>query len=348
MINIISKSVYRRIPSGQKKVVDNLIKGLDQIGYPYVLNKSLGACARLWIHDDRVALQCLKSLSSDIKVVAGPILGVLPQQLPAGVDWTRVLYIQPSEWARAFWQFCGFDFCPVAVWPVGIDTDEFQPRQFKKDIVLVYAKQRHPEELAQVEQTLQSKKLAYVVLKYPGYIEADYKTLLQRARYCIWLGRQESQGIALEEGLSSGVPMLICDVNRFGQWYASFREMSLFSSVQNDFTGVTSAEYFDTSCGLKIQELDRLSEAVDQMEATYLEFRPREYIITHLALDKQARAFVNLYAVHFGLTFASGQTESVQGTKEWQNALFRYRVVGWGKDVAKSGLQMFSRLRKSM
>ena len=56
MINIISKSYLSRNVSGPKKVVDNLIKGLNILGYPYVVNKRLDACQRLWIHDDTVAL----------------------------------------------------------------------------------------------------------------------------------------------------------------------------------------------------------------------------------------------------------------------------------------------------
>ena len=55
MINIISKAYLSKNATGPKKVVDNFIKGLDILGYPYVINKRLDACQRLWIHDDTAA-----------------------------------------------------------------------------------------------------------------------------------------------------------------------------------------------------------------------------------------------------------------------------------------------------
>jgi len=70
MINIISKAYLSKNATGPKKVVDNLIKGLDILGYPYVINKRLDACQRLWIHDDTAALARINKLSPEIKIVS--------------------------------------------------------------------------------------------------------------------------------------------------------------------------------------------------------------------------------------------------------------------------------------
>ena len=51
MINIISRAAVSNRASGPKKVVSNLIKGLEKIGYPYVVNARLDACKRLWIQE---------------------------------------------------------------------------------------------------------------------------------------------------------------------------------------------------------------------------------------------------------------------------------------------------------
>src|SRR4051812_45284441 len=98
MLNIISKSYCRRFQSGPKKVVDNLIKGLEKIGYPYVTNRRLDACARLWVHDDVAALKLVSTLPPEIKVVVGPNLVVMPRNLPPHINLSRAVYVHPSNW----------------------------------------------------------------------------------------------------------------------------------------------------------------------------------------------------------------------------------------------------------
>src|SRR6185437_7845479 len=120
MINIISKSYNRLTPSGPKKVVENLIRGLDQLNYPYVINRRLDACKRLWVHDDIDALWQLKDLSANIKAVVGPNLFVKPGQVPKNLDLSRAVLLQPSQWAADFWMHFGWNSCPVQVWATGI------------------------------------------------------------------------------------------------------------------------------------------------------------------------------------------------------------------------------------
>jgi len=71
---------------GQIKVFKNLIKGLDRIGYPYVVNQRLDACERLWVHDDTRALPLLHKLPAEIKAIVGPNLYVMPRDMPRGLD----------------------------------------------------------------------------------------------------------------------------------------------------------------------------------------------------------------------------------------------------------------------
>src|ERR1039458_5421480 len=71
MINIVSRAYLKRLVYGPKKVVDNLIKGLDLVGYPYVVNKRLDACRRLWIHDDLIAMKHIGELPAEVRVIVG-------------------------------------------------------------------------------------------------------------------------------------------------------------------------------------------------------------------------------------------------------------------------------------
>jgi len=51
MINLISTQADSDVISGPAKVHRSLVKGLDAIGYPYVVNRSLNSTS-VWTHDD--------------------------------------------------------------------------------------------------------------------------------------------------------------------------------------------------------------------------------------------------------------------------------------------------------
>lgn len=330
--------------TGPKKVVDNLIKGLDMLGYPYVVNKQLDACKRLWIHDDAAALAQLKNLPTDIKVVVGPNIFILPRHIPKDLDLSRVIFLHPSQWIKNFWIHFGYAASPIAVWPAGIGADEFKPSDEEKDLVLIYFKQRLPDELKQLESVLREKNIAYEKVVYGEYDEATYKKYLSRSRYVVWLGRHESQGIALEEALACDVPMLIWDVTHLGHWTPIGKETTLFTKEENEFTDTTSAEYFSDQCGIKIKNGGELSSAIDRMEREWKTFKPREYIIDALGLEKQARELVAVFDTYYGLGFEEGKKEVLLKSGDWVNNKLSYKVRIKAKSFAKKILRYLKSL----
>jgi hypothetical protein len=338
MLNIISKSVLSRRTSGPKKVVDNLIKGLNKIGYPYVINAGMSACTRLWIHDDITALQSLATLDKNIKVIVGPNLFVMPRNIYPTIDLSRVVYLAPSDWAGQMWKDFGFDRCPLDVWPTGIDTKAHIPHissPMAKKSVLIYFKQRLPEELEMVHNILDRKKIPYRTIIYGHYRHKDYVKILESTRYIVWVGRQESQGIALEEALAMNIPILVWDVSRVGHWLASKREMAYFTEPENDYTNTTTAPYFDQTCGIKVRNVQEVEKAIDRMESSWQTYRPREFILRNLSLEKQARDFVNLYEKHFGLSYENGLKEKLLNDTKWRNDRWYYKAYTALKDGVK-------------
>lgn len=325
MLNIISRSILFKNISGPKKVVENLIKGLDKLGYPYVVNKRLDACKRLWIHDDRAALKKINSLPPEIKVAVGPNLYDLPKNVPSDLNLKRAVYLQPSPWSKKCWEYFGFNKCVLDVWPSGIDIEEFKPSKDKKEFVLIYFKQRFDEELKIVKDILARRNINFRIIDYvKGYKEENYKNLLKKTRYLIWLGRQESQGIALQEALSSGVPILVWDVKYMGHWQVPPAVAAIFSEEEKNYKDTTSAYYFDDSCGLKIKEASELKKAVEYMEKNLDKFQPRKYILENLSLEKQAKELILLYEKHFGLSYEEGFDEKILRKGAWRNGKFYY------------------------
>lgn len=320
MINIVSRAIVSNRTSGPRKVVENLMEGLDRIGYPYVVNAALDACSRLWIHDDTDALLLVPTLK-DVSVVVGPNLYVHSREIPTDLDLSAALYIHPSSWVTSLWTLQGFS-SPMTEWPVGIDTSAFTPSADPKEHVLIYFKKRTVEELSYAEGLLKERSVPYRVIKYGTYDEKTYQALLAQSRYVLWIGCPESQGLGLEEALASNVPALVWDSS--GIWGAD--------------TGATTVPYFDDRCGIIVNEKDQLTNAIARMEGAPENFSPRSYILENLTLEKQARDFVDLYTNRFGLSYEDGLREKVRLPGTWKNATMRYRVYQSLKDAAKAVL----------
>ena len=76
MINIISRQPMigdASRPTGPYKVFANLVKGLERIGYPYVVNRRVTASPRLWVHDWPEACQQTLRSKAHVALVLTPI-----------------------------------------------------------------------------------------------------------------------------------------------------------------------------------------------------------------------------------------------------------------------------------
>lgn len=324
MLNIISISLFSNRISGPRKVVENLIKGLGEIGYPYVINKRLDSCKRLWIHDDMTALEHLYKLDPQIKVVIGPNLFIPARDFPhfpKHLNLNRAVYLHPSDWVKQRCLDFGFKQCPLDVWPTGIDSDEFKPSQnSSRDYVLIYFKQRFAHELNALIEALNQKKIPFKIIKYRHYKQKEYLKLLRNCRYLVWLGRIEAQGIALQEALACNVPMLVFDVSYVGHWVPTEDEKTLSTKEMEKYVKkVTVAPYFDSSCGIKIKKAIQLGGAIDYMENNWKTFRPREYIMENLSLEKQAKDFLNIYEKYWGLSYREGLNEKLMKRGNYRN-----------------------------
>ena len=327
MLNIVSNEYFKSADkiSGPIKVFRNLLNGLRRIGYPFIVNGALNSCDKLWIYNDPKALVNLTNLTSGIKVLLGPgfyldrcISDNVRKILSSKSD--EVVCLQPSDWSRQFVLDSGFKLTPVETWPVGVDTDEFKPRSVEgADRVVIYFKQRFSEELEAVERTLREKGIKYEVIVYGHYLEDDYKKALRQARYVIWIGRQESQGIALEEALAMDIPILVWDVKKVGHWLPPPKDVNIFTAEENEYAKATAVPYFDNRCGLKFTEVGDLRGYIEVMEEGYKSFHPREYIEESLSLEKQARDFINIFDKYWGMKFEDGLNSQPRTKKKWKN-----------------------------
>ncbi len=291
-INIISESAKTGKITGPYKVFLNTCKGFDQIGQPYVVNRNIHDYGRNWIHDSVSGF--MEMAISGLPGVIGPNIFILPDDIPKyRPKLKNCIYVHPSYWPVKLWERLGFSECKLEIWAAGIDTYYFMPgKKERSKQVMVYFKERDRRLLERILETLKTSKIKPFVIEYGKYSEDCYLKTLQDAVFGIWLGRHESQGIAMQEALSAGLPLVVVDVNTLFE--ARTDNGYRFPAELKEFQ-VTSAPYFDKECGIVIKNPGRLEKAIDQMIKNYNKYNPRQFILDNFSLEKSAQKMVDLF-----------------------------------------------------
>jgi hypothetical protein len=298
------RRVLRRIvrgpdrPGGQQRVFINLCAGLRRLGQPYRVNDYRYAQRH---PDEPVGIVgkpfVLDKLAWKNPIVFGASTFSHPVDDPNLMTRLPVRkMLVPGEWVR---QMCApYYGDAVAVWPVGIDTDLWCPQpEVHKDVdVLVYDKIRwNKTELAATitdvaMSALERRGLNVHIIRYGHYEEDDFHRVLSRARAMLFLCEHETQGIAYQQALSSGVPIYAWD--RGGVWADP-----AYYPDKVSFAPVTSVPYWDDRCGLRfagigqfLDEFELFWHAVERGA-----YHPRAYILEHLTLEQCAQQYIALF-----------------------------------------------------
>lgn len=285
-------------PGGQQLVFLNLCAGLDRLGVPYRIN-DYGYIRK---HPQEVACIIGKPQVLDKIQWKNPILfgastyshssddPKLLERLPV----KKILV--PGKWMM---EMCEPDWGDkVKVWPVGIDTETWKtsPTQLKDIDIILYDKVRwehdyYEEKLINpVKNFLNKHQLKTEVIRYGDYQQEDFLNLLKRSKAMIFLCEHETQGLAYQQTLSCGVPILAWD--RGGYW----QDPSYYPHKVK-FESVSSVPYWDERCGVKFKNINefpaKLEEFMEKLNSQ--QFAPRDYILENLTLEKCA----NSYLKHF-------------------------------------------------
>src|SRR6266853_3793648 len=102
----------------------------------------------------------------------------------------------------------------------------------------------------------------------------------------VFICEHETQGLAYEQALSCGVPVLAWD--RGGCW-----QDSEFYPHKVRFEPVSSVPYWDERCGMKFVEVAEFPARLDEFweRAGRNGFRPRDYILENLTLEICAQRY---------------------------------------------------------
>jgi glycosyltransferase involved in cell wall biosynthesis len=282
---------------GQKRVFLNLCAGLKKLSIDYRVNDYR------YIKNHPSEPACIIGRPHVLDKIAwqNPILfGAAIHSHPlADPDLLKRRPVRkvlvPGEWMRKMCESYYGD--AVISWPVGIDTTLWKlrlPIETTHDILL-YDKVRwehdsyNEELLIPIRQELQRRKLTFLEIRYGCYEENHFRECLKQCRAMIFLCEHETQGIAYQQALSCGVPILAWD--RGGYW-----QDPEFYPDRVKFGPVTSVPYWDDRCGVKFGSAEEFSERLNLfMERLQQnDFFPRDYILENLTLEKCARQYVEI------------------------------------------------------
>ena len=265
--------------NGPGKVIKNLKLGLESSCIEYKENEYS-------FKDDDYILSLdgtgVDSVLNKKNLIIGPNVCTLP------IDNTFVMnnqykkIITPSKWVFDLYSRW-IDKEKITIWPVGIDTDFFINSSYKEKNTdcLIYFKRRNVEDLNYCISVLQEFNQSYKLIEYGKYDESYFLKSISSCKYCIVIDSSESQGIAIEEIMSSNLPIFMWDVT---EWVDRGAEYVCRSS---------SAPYWSEECGCKIFEKSAFKDMFNIFLLEFNKYNPRDYIINNLSLEKQAIEILN-------------------------------------------------------
>ena len=284
MINLYYSETYwghSATMNGPHKVVDNLIKSLQQENIQYAINEEKYEHNFL-IQYDAIAHEKHSKIEQETTII-GPQVWLFDgygQFLIENQNYYKKL-IAPSQWVKdKFINKFNLPENKVAVWPVGIE--EFDNIREPSYDCLIYFKRRDESELSAVKTFLVSRGLSYRMVEYGGYDEIGFRNLINQAKFCFLINGTESQGIAVQEIMSMGVPIIAWDIKEWLDQGEQYR------------VPATSVPFWDERCGEKFYNIDKLGETFDNFYATINDYDPKAYVKENLSFESSVKTLLDI------------------------------------------------------
>jgi len=221
------------------------------------------------------------------RIIFGPHNFVFPEP-----PWTitpfkdeRASYNCLSRWNQeAYTKLGGVSDLPLVCLPYPVDTASFVPKciSLKTHDCMVYVKLRNKENVVFALKQLEKLCMKYKIIQYGEYTEEMYKDALKTCTFGLWIGRHESQGFALQEALSSGMPLVVWDIESMGEEWDMQREIPVYKGPKADVKA-TAIPYWDARCGITVHR-ETLNEGLRFMVMNWPMYRPREYVLQELSV----------------------------------------------------------------
>ena len=284
MINLYYSEAYwghSATMNGPHKVVDNLIKSLEQEKINYAINEEKYEHNFL-VQYDATAHEKHSKIEQDTTII-GPQVWMFDgygQFLIENQNYYKKI-IAPSEWVKnKFITKFNLPEDKLSVWPVGIE--EFNNIREVNYDCLIYFKRRDQSDLDAVKKFLVSNGLSYRMVEYGTYGEDGFKQLVNSAKFCFLINGTESQGIAVQEIMSMGVPIIAWDIKEWLDQGEAYR------------VPATSIPYWDERCGEVFFNIEDLEVTFSKFYAKLDEYDPKAFIKDNLSFECSVKTLLEI------------------------------------------------------
>jgi len=172
----------------------------------------------------------------------------------------------------------------IVVLPVGVIEEEKKIKKTRKDRklkCLIYFKKRNKEELNLVIENLKNRKIDYKVFNYGTYNNRNLTKYAKEADFGIILDKTESQGIAVLEIMSRGLPLIVCE-------YSSLE-------INRKKYKSTSVPYWSDKCGIKINLNKNFDDDLKNFINNLDKFKPEDFINEELTFTVASERLINKF-----------------------------------------------------
>jgi len=271
---------------GIEKVYLTLIESLRRSNIPFKINPSKKERQE---KDVNILLgrgiESLRALKPNEAFIAGIGFSTHPLEFPKLREQYNIkAYLSHSEWINTLYSEHWGDICTT--WHVGIDTKEWVKNKDKKNTeILIYNKirwnieEKEQELLHPIILRLQKENISYKYIRYGKYKESEYKEALSDCKAMIFLCEHETQGIACNEALSSGVPVFAWDEHIIRDPY--------YIKLKSNHIPCTSVPFFNKQCGETFKNIYEFHLKFSDFynKAINNEYQPEKYVAEKLSME---------------------------------------------------------------
>lgn len=264
--------------SGPKKVINNLIKSLEDCEVQFSLNQEIYE-NNFFLHWDNYHLGVYKSLKNKSNLLVGPQFWPFAPEANQLEEYGKI--VVPSKWVGDLYEKF-FDFKGILEWPVAIYPPTLTPN-ITTDC-LIYYKNRSEQDLQHVLDFFEQKNISYVGLEYGNYTQEEFVECLESVRFCVIIDNTESQGIAIQEMMAVNKPLLVWDQpiwDHMGSQYA---------------VPATSIPYWSDKCGETFSTKDEFENTFEKFYSNLENYDPQKFVEENLSPQKSVQILLDYYA----------------------------------------------------
>ncbi|MEI8061990.1 MAG: hypothetical protein WCG97_01705 [bacterium] len=285
---------------GPQAVTASLTRGLTQLGIAFELNPPINT----FVHPVEIVhvisgIETLrwaieqKKLGRIKKLVAGPTIVVSPLDHDAILASQEIdTILCPSQWVKDYYE-SKIPECrdKIRVWYAGVEI----PEDYKKEAslgdgrdkkCLIYIKNDSYTNTDELIKSCTALGIKTNTINYGGFGRNQYFRDLLNSDFLIYVGKTESQGLALHEAWARNIPTLVLNVEK---WKYKNDEWS---------DPLISAPYLDQTTGMFFKESDNLKDTLLEFIGNSRQFTPRDTSIRLFSDEETTKKYLKIISTH--------------------------------------------------